>query len=319
MWDLGGPTTDGFGTGNGLLEEISLGAASQQIVQSPFYITPFTPPADEVRTALIKKNQEIISRNRDIATQLRTISGNEGDREIEEAFIGNYYRVVANIHCGGGITVLRLACYLAGWKTGAAICLSGEKFIKQFYEEAAVDILDLYEHWLRPEQISYDCAKLVLSRTSTVKQQVFKIGSAAARVLTTFFEHNALLSLAFSFMGNFFKTSTSVWLSIYSGNSLDKILTDDIPVMNDAIGNVAINLAKSACEKSVSATDIKMRRPTVPATRRKVGSIIPQAPPAEDIDMDLATGPTEPVASPKSTSDIKSVGCPVDQEVDWTV
>ena len=244
-----------------LIDEISFASAGSQNIKSPFHIAPFTPPTDEVRAALLKKNADIVARNRNIANQLRPLTGQESDREVEDVVIGNYFRVVANLHCGGGITVLRLACYAIGWKTGASLCMTIDRFVQDFSTEAFTTIVEAYETWLRPEDVAFNCAKVVLARPSKTKEYAYRIGGAATRVLSRFFD-SAFLNMIFNFVGNFFKTSTGVWTSIYSSSNLDYLLQEESPTSDISLGETVIVIAKNACEKSISDTAAKVKSKT---------------------------------------------------------
>ena len=225
-------------------------------------LTPFTHSTSEARELIIRRNSELIDRNLHISEQFRTIHGHESDRQVEEIFVENYYLAVSYLHCNVIVTTMRLICYMIGWQTGAKCTITIDDFIQRFNEEASKDITETYRSYIRPDDFSYDCSKIVLHRTSQTKIGLYKIGAAASRVLARYFAHPAMTA-AFDFIGTFFQSSTAVWFALITEPSLDNILATEPPSSEIAIGNIVLAVAKHACERSVNATNKKntTRRP----------------------------------------------------------
>lgn len=216
-----------------LIEEIRLNSAGMQQVHPTFHVSVFSIGPDMAREAITTKNIGLIRANNDNVKNLLEIYSTDSDREVEEKFIHNYYTVVSNSHFIVMVTTLRIILAVMGWKTGAAFCFTVESFIDELATEIRDDLIEIYRSKIKPANMTFDCAKIVIESSGGIKRHIMKFGKAAGDIISRR-ANNTMVTMIITALTRLYDATSSTWSVISGVATLDGILNGEIPTVDCA-------------------------------------------------------------------------------------
>lgn len=238
----------------------------------PFYVSPFTLSTSEIRNIILARNDELLTNNHTLGLSLRKLNGNENNRDLENVFINNYYKVTSYLHCQTFVVVARLVVLGLGKWSKSHYCVYVETFLSKVEAEALKDIVALYEDRIKPKENSFDHSKLVLKKNDAGKGQLIQIGSKLVSIVGTMISSQTL-KFIFEKIASLCNTTVS-WLFVGLSSNLDELLLNSMPtpdVVNtcsellSSAGTLqpqtsAPTTAQSTRQKHVSRSNLRPRR-----------------------------------------------------------
>jgi hypothetical protein len=239
------------------------------VVQSGLTVSPFTGVSvNEIRDAIIKKNDDLIKRNPNISNHLVALTGNESNNKIEKIFIDNYMHVLSNYYCSGVLIMCKLFTYVVGWQFSTPYALTVANFIDKFQENAFNDIVSAYEVCMKRNEIIVDCTTIMLRNDNKYSKHAYKLGSLFTKTLSDMLEV-PYLKYVLKFVADFMSGATSAWMSFYGAGTMNELLENDVASSKIFGEETILHISKMMCENSIENKKKPTRVPKNKVNKKK--------------------------------------------------
>lgn len=256
----------GPGLVSGLIHRVMMeNTVSERSVRA-FPVSLIRTSVEDATLAILAKNEMLLKKNRESGLALVNLTGNENARVIEETFIDNYLRVMGNAHCQGAVSLVQILNHLVGWQTGLEFCLKVDAFVTRLAQRMLSSMVDAYIEHIKPEDVAFDCAKIVLSRTTKTRTCVNLAISHTVEILGDM-SGGGIMSYVLKFVGDFLLNSTSMLVTMTSSPTCDYMLEEAVPVSVFPFSNLAVDTVKRMASRSIESH--RSKKNTTAQTGRK--------------------------------------------------
>ena len=236
----------------GLVSRVSMGQGNNERSIRAFPVSRVGTSIADATAAILAKNRQLVTKNRNYDLSLVSLTGNESARIIEETFIDNYLRVVGSAHCQGAVSLIKILNHAVGWKTGFEICAKIDMFVTQLAQRILLAAIDAYVEHIRPEDAAFDCAKIILSQTTKTRTCLNMAVSHSVEIIGNMLG-GGILSQILKFAGDFLLNSASMIVTITTSPTCDHMLSEGVPEAAYPFSNIAVETLRGMSVRSIEA------------------------------------------------------------------